>query len=534
MKRLALAGLVLSATVAIAAQDAPGTARIHGRAVAADSGIGLAGAQVSLEISGVTAGQSRQATADINGLFDFRDIPPGRYVLRATRAGYVATRYGRRREATHIVVAARQTVGPLAVSLPRAAVISGTVVDASGEPIIRAMVRAQRYQYGVDGNRVLADAGVRDTTDDLGRFRVHGLPAGDFIVAATVSGATVPAGVTPFEGSGVQAYYPATVNAAEAQVVPLAAGAEASVQISMVEGRMSRVGGTVTRTDGTTPLGMRASIRPEGSDGATRPVVGVLSNGMFTLSAVPPGNYLIDVRGGGPSVAPEAGSVAVTVAGEELVWPDISTVPGATVRGRVVVEGASPLPAGFRVIVEPARSGMALIDDTRAQGAVRSDSSFEIAGVLGRVVFATNQTAWHVISAALEGEELAGGALDVTGRGIVSGLTLTVSSRQTTVRGRIADEQGRALGGHVVVLLQADSLAGMRPRVRAVVSDQDGRFQSIGLRPGVYVAGAVDDMDIGDEYAPGFQERLRANGRGFVLGDGGSAVLDLTPTVGLP
>jgi hypothetical protein len=515
-----------------------GTSRIHGRVIAADSEGPIAGAQVSIQRLGNPQVAPRRTTADANGAFDFRDIPAGRYVLSAGRAGYVASQYRERRTPTPVAVADRQTAGPLSLPLPPGAVIAGGVADALGSPVARAMVRALRYRYDTDGNRSLVDAGVRDITDDLGRFRVHGLPAGDFIVVASemnVANGSVALTPTGMLGGGVPTYHPGTVNIAEAQTVSLGAGAEASVQIAMIAGRFSRFGGTVVRTDGLPPLGMKATLRAAGSDTAVRDPVTVLETGMFSLSNVAPGDYWLDVRGGRPGDTPEAASMPVTVGGEDLQWLNVATAPGATVRGSVAFEGSPPPPA-FRLNLLPAstRSGFGVIRPGPEQGAIRADGSFEMTGVVGRVVFESTDPAWTVKSVAVNGEELGVEPLDVKGRDTVSGVRVTLSDRLATVSGRIVDERGRTLADHSVVLLEADATAGMTPQVRTILSSADGRFELRGLPPGLYVVGVVEELEPGYHHSPEFQERLRERGRGFSLGEAEAVVVELTPTAGLP
>ena len=412
--------------------------------------------------------------------------------------------------------------------------ISGRIVDAAGEPVAQAQVRVQRYRYGADGGRTLVDAGAGDLTDDLGQFRVHGLPGGDFIVVAALRSA-LGAPVIGVQREGLPTYYPGTINLSEAQTVPLSTGEEVAVQITAIDGRFSRLGGTVVRSDGLPPLGMRASLRRAGVDAPSGESVGVLATGMFSLSNVPPGDYVIDVRGGRPDDPPEAASTLVTVAGEELVWANVATVPGATVRGSAAFQGSTRRPAALRLQVVtasgPATAG--LIRDAPEQGRVHPDGSFEMSGVIGRVVFQSADAGWAVTSVTVEGEEIDRGGLDVTGHEVITGVQVTLSDRLTTFGGQVSDGRGRTLADHLVVILQADAPEGSRPFVLAVRSDANGRFELRGLRPGTYAAGAVDDLEPGDHFSPEFQERLRMRGRGFTLNDGESTVLELTPTLGL-
>ena len=66
----------------------------------------------------------------------------------------------------------------LDLSLPSGGVLTGHVLDEAGEPLGAAVVQAQRQRY-VGGVPQPDQAMMAvDVTDDLGRFRLFGLPVG--------------------------------------------------------------------------------------------------------------------------------------------------------------------------------------------------------------------------------------------------------------------------------------------------------------------------------------------------------------------
>ena len=96
-------------------QPQPGTARIRGRIVAAQTGAPLRRAQVALQPPTATA--PRSTTTDGDGRFEFAQMPAGRYLVMASKTGYVQLQYGQRRptdSATPIILAERRVLGPLA------------------------------------------------------------------------------------------------------------------------------------------------------------------------------------------------------------------------------------------------------------------------------------------------------------------------------------------------------------------------------------------------------------------------------------
>ncbi len=525
---------VLLAGVLAAQDQRRGTSRIHGRIVAGDSGEPLAGAQVTIEPA--AGGAASRTVAGVDGRFDVRDIAAGRYVLSAARAGYLTTTYREGAAVATVTVAERQAAGPVSLSLPRAAAITGVVVDALGAPVAQALVRAHRYRYADDGERSLSEAGVRDVTDDLGRFRVHGLPPGDFVVSANASPSGASLGLRHRDAAaeGVATYYPGTVNPAEALMLSLRGGEEVPVQIPIITARLSRILGNVYASDGAPAREMTVTLRPANGDAPARSVT-ASSIGEFVMIGVPPGEYEITSRGDRPGAVAEAASQPVSVTGEDILDLVVQTRPGATVRGTVTFDGTAPRPAQPRLLALDADGhGSALIQDTAAQGAVRADGSFELTGVTGRLLLDSGDAGWTVTSVALDAEQFADRPLDVSARHTIAGLRVTLSDRLTSVSGRVSAGGGRPLAGHLVVLLQAGTVAGRRPAVRTIRTDADGRFEARGLRPGAWVAGALADLEPGQHFSPDFQERLRTRGRGFALSAGESLVLELQPVAGLP
>ena len=150
-----------------------GTARLRGRITAADSGSPLRRAQI--RITGAQAAYARGTTTDVNGNYEFADLPAGRYNLTATKAGYVSLQFGQRRPfepGRPIELSDAQAVDRVDLVLPRGGVITGRVTDEYGEPLAQVQPMVSRYQYTPDGQRRLVPSGAgfvgMNLTDDLG------------------------------------------------------------------------------------------------------------------------------------------------------------------------------------------------------------------------------------------------------------------------------------------------------------------------------------------------------------------------------
>ena len=69
-------------------------------------------------------------------------------------------------------------------SLVRGAAIAGRVVDDLGEPAQRVQVRAAKLRRFASEWRLIP-FGESVETNDLGEYRLHGLPPGEYVVSAS-------------------------------------------------------------------------------------------------------------------------------------------------------------------------------------------------------------------------------------------------------------------------------------------------------------------------------------------------------------
>jgi hypothetical protein len=153
--------------------QAQATAVIAGRVLTADTGRPVKHARVTVSAGGR---QSRGITTDDQGRFRITELAAGSYTVTASRTGFVDAVYGQRRPlqpGTPVQLADGQEIATIDLRLVRGGLITGRVLDEDGEPLARAIVTVQRYQY-VRGERQLSPAGG-DQSDDRGQYRVFGL-----------------------------------------------------------------------------------------------------------------------------------------------------------------------------------------------------------------------------------------------------------------------------------------------------------------------------------------------------------------------
>ena len=533
-----------------------GTARVRGRVVATTTGAPLRRAQITLFGLEGQGQVRRTTTTDGEGRYEFNDLPAGRYNLTANKAGYVTLQYGQKRPfeaGTPLSIANGENLERIDFSLPRGGVIAVRVTDDFGEPLAGAQVAVQRYQYGPDGQRRLTFAPTGGVglggTDDRGEVRIFGLMPGEYIVSASMRNFGLPP--TPGNPSDVNegfspTFYPGTINSAEAQAITAGVGDETTVQLALIPSRLVRISGIVVDSEGRPAVGATLMlVTRTGSSMFSSGVGSVSADGSFVIGGVAPGEHAIDVR---PTPRPgstggESASVPITVTNTDITNLRIVTGKATTISGRVVFEGTSARSndtTPLRVMAQqsdPSRQLMMFPSgDPLANGVLDDQGNFQLSGVSGRVFLAlSTPPTWVLKSITVDGEDMTDTPLDLAGRPSMAGVVIRMTDKPSQVSGQVSDARGQVLKDYVVVVLPAEQ---KEPVVaarwtRTVRPDSNGRFLTRGLRPGRYVATALETIEQGRQFAPEFQEQLRRTAREFSVREGESTTVDLTLTPGL-
>ena len=518
---------------------------IRGRITSLDTGKPLRRAQVRLASEYEFLGTPRTASTASDGRYEFRDVAPGRYTLRAERSGYLALTYGQRRpgeQGRPLEIAEKGVAEKVDFALPRMSVISGRVLDDLGEPIAGITVWVLQTRY-IQGRRQLVATGANARTDITGRYRLLSLPPGDYAVMGTTR-ETWPHDSDPKQVFGyAPTYFPGTSTAAQAQRVKVGAAQEASgIDFSLVAGRTSNVRGTATSASGL-PLGGETVAMMHEIGGPTMwmgSAVAVAStkvagDGSWTLSNIPPGEYRLSIRAAARGNDPaQEGQVTINVAGVDVEGVSLVAGAGGTVRGELVTDDGSPLPAGFdRMQVRPPfnpNAGMMISVLHPDNGRVQSDGSFEVQGVLSDTVLSIGPLTgeWTLKAIEVEGRDMADLPLPIEHGKTLSGVRVVLTNRPTTIRGALRDDRQNPAEGTVIVFAQDSTKwrEGSRA-IRATRLDQRGLFTFKGLPAGDYFLVALDSVQEGQWYDPEFLEELKSRARRVAIADAESKHVDL-------
>jgi len=117
----------------------------------------------------------------------------------------------------------------------------------------------------------------------------------------------------------------------------------------------------------------------------------------------------------------------------------------------------------------------------------------------------------------------------------LSDVVITLTDKVTTVSGQVTDSRGQPLTDYVVVIQSAEQKEPVVAArlIRVARPDTRGRFEVRNLRPGRYVATAIEALEQGRQYSPEFQKELRRGARDFTLKEGETIAVDLRLTTGV-
>lgn len=545
----------------------PGAAlgSIAGRVLADDTGKPVRHAEIS---ASADSGSAQRALSNADGSFVLRDLPPGRYQLSCSKPGFVPIDLGQPRPfrtGRDLEITGGASMDGIEFRLKRGAIIAGRVVDENGEPLVRATVDLVRWGYAQGRRGLRPVPWASAVTDDLGRYRLFGLPPGEFLLRAAPFAAAVDmeGGVRVFY---VPAYWPGTPDINAAQRLTLTSETEIADRDFVLRPTPAiRISGTVVTSAGTPPAVGDVSLFQLADGRYDRLAQGLDTSrlgrdGSFTVIGVAPGQYLVQVqttdltgnrgaRPGGfqPSGGYEYALVPITVTDTSIDGIRVVTSPGATARGRVIFDqGAQPRfgPNSLPLTAPPVGLPASRMNAQSARARVRSDWTFEFAGLFGPRVFrVADLPGWALKSVRHNGADTTDAPIDFRGNESISGLEIVLSNRITELTGTVRDDAGRAVVDYALIVFAEDAERwraqqvpalpgpGSQPSalqrfgaasrfVRVGRPNQQGRFRIAGLPAARYLAVAVTSIEEGAWDDPALLERFRSSATVVDLAEG--------------
>jgi hypothetical protein len=523
-----------------AAAATPGTATVRGHVLAADTGQPLRKAQVRM--TSPENRENRLATTDTNGAYEFKEVRGGRYQIAASKGSYVGMSYGQDRPTDApkpLQILDGQTVERLDFVLPRGAIITGRILDEFGEPAPEIAVTVERYQF-IQGQRRLVPTGRQTSSNDLGEFRLFGIPPGQYYLAARWRNQSAPNANTSDRTGYPPTFFPGTSNAAEAQRIALGAGQQVDEVVLMLRPiRAARITGTALFSDGKPMSPAMIMVVQTGGFGFSMGGGGpVRPDGTFTLNGITPGEYLLRVQTMGPLTPDnESATVKLTVAGTDI--SDLALVGTKPVSGtgRIVVDPAAAqnLPRNLMVSAFPIELGFAVPPPPPAR--VADDGSFELKAIPGLMRLDVRgggpgggmASGWAVRSVRLNGADVTDSGVAFKANEPISGLEIELTNKVTSITGLVATTRGEPSKDYTAIVFSQEKEKWTPPTryQGSARPDQDGRFKITGLPPGEYYIVAVDRLEPGQSGDPEFLERMRVRATPFSLNEGETRTMDL-------
>jgi hypothetical protein len=509
---------------------------------------------VKLRLDEQESAETYSAVTDEEGRFKIDEVKPGPYRVAVFREGYF-TAYQRKSQ-SRIMVRAGEPGHELLFHLQRCAVITGTIVDADGDPM-----------RGVSVSVILAPTPTRTgpdlpwsfwSTNDLGEFRVPDLPPARYIISAVVPLAEDWESTEGMEGQKERSvytttYYPSTLYREQAVPVEVHAGEEVTIRFELLTRRAFNVTGRVTGLPADS-TGVKVIFTPKGSSqvAVDQESQQMKPDGNFEFKGIIPGVYTARVMAisntmGGSDPPAEF----LTLSPEIEV--DEANVEGVLLRPEPVgrVHGKFRMDTGQKV--DWTQLGAALIPTTGEQlqqvtditssvpadlsgvnglSWSNGDGAFEMRNVpagtffLGIALGSHARQSYFVKSVTLGGR-------DVTEDGFFAGpdtnLEVVISANVATIDGIVVNSHGEpVVGAFVEVATSAEHQ--MQRFFLGAWSDAAGHFHLRGLSPGEYLLVAFEDLE-DDLSDPEAMKKYEGRGESVTVEEGAkkSVTLKIIP-----
>jgi len=462
------------------------------------------------------------ATSEQDGHFKISGVRPGRYVVFVERTGFIAVdaHHHHQTEGVPISIEPGQQLKDVELRMQPAAVLTGRVTDEDGDPMPNVNVAVLHRNLAGHGSQL--DLVGADRTNDIGEYRLSGLPPGRYFVSATpvldfqsiATPSKDPAAQTKLQLAYVATYYPNTTDRSQASTVEMRPGEETPIDFSLVRTQTARLQGTVANLapGAHTVVALHSS---ESSLVFNETDVG--KDGKFELRDVAPGSYTlmaIEDAGQQPRIARQT----INVNGANLDGIRLTPQPGATIRGQIRMAGRSNFDfSQLAAYLQPTDGNEEALNAAVHSGDafhVKADGTFEWknipAGTYSIEAISSRHDEWIIQSALLDGREVSDSEFSVGG-GTLS-LTITMSPESAALEGAVVDEKSQAVAGAVVVAVPPARFRKWQSRYERVIRDQRGHFRIRGVIPGEYSVFAWEALEGNAYLDPDFLKQYEARG----------------------
>lgn len=482
--------------MSVAAQtEKPATASITGRITHNEQP--LPGVIVTLESarpSSSSAQNSPSAKTDAEGRYRLTGLAAGNYVVSPRALAYAVPMEGTSfRAGKSVNLGEGEKLENFDFALVKGGVITGTVTDHTGRPVIGQRVRLMQVTDKAPARDLRTGNARMYNTDDRGTYRLFGLPAGRYKIGLGEGAGTTVIGR---EGGFYRlTYYPGTTEEAEAKVIELEEGGETTGVDFTVRAPEKTYAAKGRLVDGTTgaPLAgfniarsaMTKEQRNIGGYGWTPDVTD--ANGEFVMRGLAPGRYAaFPVAEAAKEYYSDPAIFEVTNSDVEGV--EVKAYRGAVITGVAVIEGTND-PAVQRLLPRVTVSAMMFSGTMQMPSVsttVKADGMFRLSGLRpgkARLSTYTGENApLQLVRIERDGVPL-GDGVEVTGAEPMSGVKVVLAYGASVLRGQVKIVGGTVGADTRLVVWANHASAGTS---RSAQVDARGGFALENLAPGEY------------------------------------------------
>jgi hypothetical protein len=470
-----------------------------------------------------------------DGRFVF-GVGTGKYSLHGAKRGFISSDYNQHEQySTAIVPGAGVDTENITLKLAPSAVLTGRVLDESGEPVRDATVILWREDHMTGVSRISRFR--QQASDDLGTYEFAPLDAGTYYLSVNANSwyAVHPRAFTP-EGKAMAA---GAVDASLDVVYPTtyyssATESDAATPIVLEGGEHPELDMRLTPvpalhllfrspSNGENGFGM-PMLQKRAFDGFDRPLrwqpPEPIAPGVIEVVA-PPGKYEVRVYGAGQS-----GRVV-----EADITQDRQEIDGtageamSTVRASVHLQEEGIFPRELFVVLRDAKRRITTGAEVKGRGEVDFG---EVTPGTYEVLVGSRADSYSVVRVSVNGQETSGHTLHVPA-GAAMSATLTMVEGSAHVAG-VAGHAGKPVAGAMVVLIPKHPGNNL-DLFRRDQSDLDGSFSFSGVVPGAYTVTAIDDGWKLDWSRPEVISRYAARGTALVVPAGKGKEIQLSEAV---
>jgi hypothetical protein len=355
--------------------------------------------------------QQLTAVTDAGGTFAFHALPPGPYFVMANHEEYSNDQSNM---GQNITLADEEEKRDVVVRLQPSATISGRVVDEDDTPIANCFVAAMRFSRGAGRRRMEMNMG--GNTDGQGRYRIHGIPQGRYVLRAQC-GDTFPAphGFMPRNDPLIpqEGYAPL--------VRPDAIRAEAGAELSGIDFHLKRVSlyvvrGTISGARQDLMRSAQIMLHPSdalpGEDSFAPPRFGPATN-EFTFRHVPAGSYQVVATLFDGEHSYEARQ-SIEAGKAPLTEVDLKLAPGPTLTGSIDIDDPNQKLEGQQLSLQPAAENYR---GPFPMASINKDGTFEFKNMLPGTFRMNGVPMGYVKSLTMGGREVDPNHIEIAAEG---------------------------------------------------------------------------------------------------------------------